>query len=74
MMIDGECDRILGQKSNLADAQQLFQAYLDKSTPFTVYRWVGTGVLFLLFALRIFVAQGWYIGTLPLLLCSQIPP
>lgn len=40
---------------------QLFQAYLDKSTPYNTYRWVGTGVLFLLFGLRIFVAQGWYI-------------
>ncbi|KAF1978476.1 rer1 protein-like protein [Bimuria novae-zelandiae CBS 107.79] len=40
---------------------RMFQAYLDKSTPFTTYRWVGTGVLFLMFALRIFVAEGWYI-------------
>jgi hypothetical protein len=41
---------------------QIYQAYLDKSTPFTTYRWVGTCVLFLFFALRIFFAQGWYIG------------
>ena len=42
--------------------EQMYQAYLDKSTPFITYRWVGTGVLFLLFAMRIVFAQGWYIG------------
>jgi hypothetical protein len=43
----------------------MFQTYLDKSTPYTPYRWGGTVTLFLLFGLRIFFAQGWYIGTLP---------
>ncbi|KAJ5373092.1 Retrieval of early ER protein Rer1 [Penicillium concentricum] len=38
-----------------------YQAYLDASTPYTTYRWVGSGVLLLLFFLRIFLAQGWYI-------------
>ena len=47
------------------DPLQIFQAYLDKSTPFTTYRWAGTGTLFVLFALRIFVAEGWYIGMCP---------
>ncbi|KAL2355296.1 rer1 protein-like protein [Cryomyces antarcticus] len=40
---------------------RMYQAYLDKSTPFITYRWVGTGVLTLAFALRIVFAQGWYI-------------
>ncbi|KAK7530348.1 rer1 protein-like protein [Phyllosticta citribraziliensis] len=40
---------------------QIYQAYLDKSTPFIVQRWVGTAVLFLVFGLRIIFAQGWYI-------------
>ncbi|KAI4724703.1 retrieval of early ER protein Rer1 [Aureobasidium sp. EXF-10728] len=40
---------------------QLYQSYLDKSTPYKTYRWIGTGVVFLMFALRIFFAQGWYI-------------
>lgn len=40
---------------------RIYQQYLDKSVPFTTYRWIGTGVLFLLFAIRIFFAQGWYI-------------
>lgn len=41
---------------------QHYQAYLDASTPYTTYRWVGSGVLLCLFFLRIFLAQGWYIG------------
>ncbi|KAI7322484.1 hypothetical protein KC315_g8797, partial [Hortaea werneckii] len=41
--------------------QRLYQSYLDKSTPFIAYRWIGTGVLFILFGLRIVYAQGWYI-------------
>lgn len=42
--------------------RKMYQTYLDKSTPFITYRWAGTGGLFLLFALRIIFAQGWYIG------------
>ncbi|KAK2741929.1 retention in endoplasmic reticulum protein 1 [Myotisia sp. PD_48] len=40
---------------------RLYQSYLDKSTPFTAYRWIGTGVLLVIFFLRIIFAQGWYI-------------
>lgn len=43
---------------------QQYQAYLDASTPYTSYRWIGTGTILLLFFLRIVIAQGWYIGTL----------
>ncbi|MCJ1298634.1 hypothetical protein MMC08_001424 [Hypocenomyce scalaris] len=38
-----------------------YQAYLDKSTPYVTYRWISTGVLLLVFLLRIVIAQGWYI-------------
>ncbi|KAL9604403.1 MAG: hypothetical protein Q9219_000591 [cf. Caloplaca sp. 3 TL-2023] len=40
---------------------RIYQSYLDKSTPYTAYRWIGTGFLLLLFFLRIVLAQGWYI-------------
>jgi len=39
-----------------------YQALLDQSTPYVLYRWIGTGVALFLFFVRIFVAQGWYIG------------
>ncbi|KAI5778954.1 retrieval of early ER protein Rer1 [Geopyxis carbonaria] len=38
-----------------------YQAHLDKSVPFVAYRWIGTGVILLLFMGRIVLAQGWYI-------------
>ncbi|KAL2048594.1 hypothetical protein N7G274_000506 [Stereocaulon virgatum] len=40
---------------------RIYQSYLDKCTPYTAYRWVGTAVLLSLFFIRIIVAQGWYI-------------
>ncbi|KAK9470771.1 retrieval of early ER protein Rer1 [Dipodascopsis tothii] len=40
---------------------QRFQFYLDQSTPFVFYRWVGLGTLLFLFMLRIVLSQGWYI-------------
>ncbi|KAJ2987305.1 hypothetical protein NUW54_g9463 [Trametes sanguinea] len=35
--------------------------WLDRVTPFVLYRWLGTAGLLALFALRIVFAQGWYI-------------
>ncbi|KAL8996622.1 MAG: hypothetical protein Q9169_003904 [Polycauliona sp. 2 TL-2023] len=40
---------------------RIYQSYLDKSTPYTTYRWISTAVLLALFFVRIVVAQGWYI-------------
>merc|ERR1712000_496716 len=41
--------------------QMRYQTLLDKSTPYVTYRWVGTVALFVIFALRILLAQGWYV-------------
>lgn len=49
--------------STNARLPQHYQAYLDASTPYATYRWVGSAVLLLMFFLRIVLAQGWYIGT-----------
>ncbi|KAI8643387.1 hypothetical protein BD408DRAFT_414827 [Parasitella parasitica] len=38
-----------------------WQAFVDRATPYTAYRWISFGVLFSLFLLRIIIAQGWYI-------------
>ncbi|XP_071733673.1 protein RER1B-like [Rutidosis leptorrhynchoides] len=40
---------------------RLFQAYLDKTTPHTVYRWSGTAALVVLYVLRVYYVQGFYI-------------
>jgi hypothetical protein len=41
--------------------QRKFQSLLDQSTPFVLYRWIGSITLLILFGLRIIFAQGWYI-------------
>lgn len=40
---------------------QVYQTYLDKSTPHFTLRWAGTIVLIFLFMARVVYAQGWYI-------------
>ncbi|XP_060217307.1 protein RER1A-like [Lycium barbarum] len=42
---------------------ELFQYYLDKTTPHATYRWIGTFVLALLYALRVYYVQGFYVVT-----------
>ncbi|KAI1475981.1 retrieval of early ER protein Rer1 [Daldinia eschscholtzii] len=41
--------------------QRQYQALLDRSTPYVLQRWVGTGAFLAIFFLRIVLAQGWYI-------------
>lgn len=41
---------------------QQYQALLDQSTPFVLYRWIGSGIALFVFFLRILLAEGWYIG------------
>ncbi|PON79484.1 Retrieval of early ER protein Rer [Parasponia andersonii] len=43
------------------DASRVFQYYLDKSTPHSTYRWIGTLGLVLIYALRVYYVQGFYI-------------
>ncbi|KAI4295515.1 hypothetical protein L6164_035555 [Bauhinia variegata] len=43
------------------DSSRLFQHYLDKTTPHTTYRWIGTLVLASIYAFRVFYVQGFYI-------------
>ncbi|PON86000.1 Retrieval of early ER protein Rer [Trema orientale] len=43
------------------DASRVFQYYLDKSTPHSTYRWIGTLLLVLIYALRVYYVQGFYI-------------
>ena len=50
----------------------MYQSYLDKVVPYTTYRWIGTGVLFIMFAIRIVMAQGWYIGERPRRLITHV--
>ncbi|KAI9244772.1 retrieval of early ER protein Rer1 [Sporodiniella umbellata] len=48
----------LAQKTML---ERKFQQLLDQTTPYTPYRWTGTGFLLVLFMTRVIYAEGWYI-------------
>ncbi|CAI8616951.1 unnamed protein product [Vicia faba] len=45
----------------LQEFSKLFQYYLDKSTPHSTYRWIGTFVIASIYLLRVFYIQGFYI-------------
>ncbi|KAF1796959.1 retrieval of early ER protein Rer1 [Mucor lusitanicus] len=45
----------------IARVTHRWQAFVNRSTPYTTYRWISFGVIFGLFLLRIIIAQGWYI-------------
>ncbi|PHT92718.1 Protein RER1D [Capsicum annuum] len=45
------------------ELSKLFQYYLDKTTPHATYRWIGTFVFALLYALRVYSVQGFYVVT-----------
>lgn len=45
------------------ELSKLFQYYLDKTTPHATYRWIGTFFLALLYALRVYYVQGFYVVT-----------
>ncbi|XP_073441496.1 protein RER1 isoform X1 [Dendrobates tinctorius] len=42
---------------------QIYQSWLDKSTPYTAVRWLMTLGLSGLYMIRVYILQGWYIVT-----------
>lgn len=42
---------------------QWYQHFLDKSTPLVLYRWIFLSVIALMYALRVYILQGFYITT-----------
>ncbi|GAB4853882.1 Protein rer1b [Ancistrocladus abbreviatus] len=47
----------------LRQASRIYQYYLDKTTPHSVPRWIGTLVLAVIYGLRVYYVQGFYIVT-----------
>ncbi|KAL0757119.1 hypothetical protein Bca101_094787 [Brassica carinata] len=43
------------------EAWRVYKYYLDKTTPHSTYRWIGTLVVFLIYCLRVFSIHGFYI-------------
>ncbi|CAO2207641.1 unnamed protein product [Urochloa humidicola] len=46
-----------------SDASRAFQYYLDRSTPHATGRWLGTLAAAAIYALRVYMVQGFYIVT-----------
>ncbi|XP_062000605.1 protein RER1A-like [Rosa rugosa] len=44
-----------------SDFSRAFQYYLDRSTPHTLYRWIGTLVVAMIYILRVYYVQGFYV-------------
>ncbi|XP_072538415.1 protein RER1 isoform X2 [Salminus brasiliensis] len=42
---------------------QIYQSWLDKSTPFSAVRWAVTLLLTAIYMIRVYILQGWYIVT-----------
>uniref|UniRef100_A0A3B3SNU8 Protein RER1 n=1 Tax=Paramormyrops kingsleyae TaxID=1676925 RepID=A0A3B3SNU8_9TELE len=42
---------------------QIYQSWLDKSTPFSAMRWIFTILLIVIYMIRVYLLQGWYIVT-----------
>ena len=42
-------------------AMKHYQFYMDKITPLVKERWIGLGVMLILFVLRIVMSKGWYV-------------
>ncbi|ORZ28950.1 retrieval of early ER protein Rer1 [Lobosporangium transversale] len=55
-----EANTFWAQKSAI---EQRYQIILDKVTPHTPERWAFTGVVLLIYFIRVIYAQGWYIVT-----------
>ncbi|XP_047317958.1 protein RER1B-like [Impatiens glandulifera] len=43
------------------DFSRVFQHYLDRSTPHMLHRWIGTGVVTMIYILRVYCVQGFYV-------------
>ncbi|ODV88481.1 hypothetical protein CANCADRAFT_46366 [Tortispora caseinolytica NRRL Y-17796] len=54
----GAFESVYAQTSKI---NRIYQSYLDRTTPYVMYRWLGEVALLCIFMLRIVYAQGWYI-------------
>ncbi|XP_015570720.3 protein RER1A [Ricinus communis] len=43
------------------DVWRMYQYYLDKTTPHTIYRWIGSLAIVAIYCLRVYYVQGFYI-------------
>ena len=47
----------------IADWNKKFQYVLDKTSPHLTYRWIGFSLFMILYIVRVYLVDGWYIVT-----------
>ena len=47
----------------MADWGRKYQYLLDKTSPHTMYRWIGFTIVMIGYVLRVYLLNGWYIVT-----------
>lgn len=52
-----------GSSSMVADWNKKFQYLLDKTSPHLTYRWIAFLLFFILYVVRVYLVDGWYIVT-----------
>jgi hypothetical protein len=67
-MLSSENDSLSGSQLGLIQRAykrycELHQHYLDRTTPYAIRRWVAWVVLVLVYLIRVYLLQGWYIVT-----------
>ncbi|XP_062889508.1 protein RER1 [Mobula hypostoma] len=64
---DSSGDAIHGKPSAVSrfftQVGQVYQSLLDKSTPYSIMRWIVTFVFGAIYMIRVYILQGWYIVT-----------
>ncbi|KAJ0239225.1 Protein RER1A [Hirschfeldia incana] len=60
-VVGGGNDMATPVQKKAHEAWRLYKYYLDKTTPHSTYRWIGTFVVFLIYCLRVFSIHGFYI-------------
>uniref|UniRef100_A0A6T8LKR8 Protein RER1 n=1 Tax=Hemiselmis andersenii TaxID=464988 RepID=A0A6T8LKR8_HEMAN len=60
---DGGLEQSNAAEKALHQLEMRYTALKDSLAPHKVWRWAGTGVCFLIYAVRVYYIQGWYIVT-----------
>ncbi|KAK2463135.1 hypothetical protein APHAL10511_004790 [Amanita phalloides] len=59
--LEGDTTPLQNITAQYTKLQRQYQQILDRWTPYSFYRWLGTAALLTIFILRILIVQGWYI-------------
>lgn len=61
VMGDEDTSVVTRARNKLSILHRNYQFYLDRTTPHSFHRWLTTAVLFIIFSLRVIMAQGYFV-------------